>query len=204
MTVLDELTTAGELRPELVAMARRSVRRLLRLSEQLALVSELETGTVAPAVGDVDLRAITSQALVDALAIDGRREVTATFRDHTRALVVGADSRILLLLVREVIGNALKLAGSRVEIAIGSADGLVELRVEDDGPGFSASSTSMLGQRFVTHASARGLGLSLSMAIEILRLHGGGVRIEPSSLPHGRHGLPGAAVVLCFRESKAP
>jgi signal transduction histidine kinase len=155
------------------------------------------------AVGDVDLRAITGQALIDALAIDGRRDVTAIFRDETRALVVGADSRILLLLVREVIGNALKVAGSRVEVSIHSADGMIELRVEDDGPGFSASSTSMLGQRFVTHASARGLGLSLSMAMQILRLHGGSVRIEASSLPHGRQGRPGATVILCFRESKA-
>lgn len=40
LTVLDELANGDKPRPELVAMARRSLRRLMRLSEQLALVAE--------------------------------------------------------------------------------------------------------------------------------------------------------------------
>lgn len=196
LTVLDELSNGEKPRPELLAMARRSLRRLMRLSEQLALVAELETGTLQPELAAVDLRALTKQALDDALSIDGRKDVVAAFDLPETPLLIGADARLLVVVIREVIGNALKLASSRVEVSLKSADGFLTLRVDDDGPGFSEDSASSLGRRFVKRSSARGLGLSLSMATEILRSHGANLSIEPSKLPPGRRGNLGAAVVI--------
>jgi signal transduction histidine kinase len=196
LTVLDELAAADRPRPELVAMAKRSLRRLMRLSEHLALVAELETGDLEPELAPSDLRALTKQALDDALAIDGRKDVVAACELPPAALLTAADPRLLLVVFREVIGNALKLASSRVEVSLKAGDGLITLRVQDDGPGFAEDSASSLGQRFVKRSSARGLGLSLSMAMQILRAHGGTLLVEASTLPPGRKGKVGAAVVL--------
>ncbi len=196
LTVLDELANGEKPRPELVAMARRSLRRLMRLSEHLALVAELEGGAVEPELAAIDMGAMVKQALDDALAIDARKDVATACTVPASAVFVDGDGRLLLLVYREIIGNALKLASARVEVALSVADGAVTVRVEDDGPGFSDDSTESLGRRFVTRVSARGLGLSLSMAIEILGTHGGKLTIEKSHLPPGRRGAAGAAVVV--------
>ncbi len=206
LTVLEELANADKPRPELVAMAKRSLRRLMRLSEHLALVAELESGVLQPELAAADLRALTKQALDEALSIDGRKDVVAACALPEAPLLVTGDSRLLLVVFREVIGNALKLASSRVEVAVTSGNGSVTIRVEDDGPGFAEDSSSSLGRRFVKRSSARGLGLSLSMGIEILRSHGGTLSVEASRLPPGRRGVAGAAVIvsLPFASSDSP
>jgi signal transduction histidine kinase len=196
LTVLDELAAADTPRPELVAMARRSLRRLMRLSEHLALVAELETGTLEPELATIDLRALTKQAVDEALTIDGRKDVFAASDLPGAPVLIAGDARLLLVVMREVIGNALKLASSRVEVSLKTEGGTLALRVDDDGPGFAEDSMNTLGQRFVKRSSARGLGLSLSMAIEILRAHGGSLAITQSRLPPGRRGTGGAAVTL--------
>jgi len=196
LTVLDELANGDKPRPELVAMARRSLRRLMRLSEHLALVAELESGSFEPEVAAVDVRAVTKQAVDDALAIDGRKDVVAACAMPSSPVFVDGDGRLLLLVLREVIGNALKLATSRVEVALTLADDKVTIRVDDDGSGFSDDSAKTLGRRFVTRSSARGLGLSLSMGVEILGSHAGTLVLEQSRLPPGRRGTVGAAVVV--------
>jgi len=196
LTVLDELANGDKPRPELVAMARRSLRRLMRLSEQLALVAELEAGAFEPEVATVDVRSLVKQAVDDALAVDGRKDVAATCTLPSAPLFVDGDSRLLLLVVREIIGNALKLASSRVEVSLTSEGGALTVRVDDDGPGFSGDAASTLGRRFITRTSARGLGLSLSMGIEILESHGGKLELAQSRLPPGRRGTGGAAVVV--------
>ena len=196
LTVLDELANGEKPRPELVAMARRSLRRLMRLSEHLALVAELEGGSFEPEITAIDMRALARRAVDDALSIDGRKDVAAACALSSSPLFIDGDGRLLLLVFREIIGNALKHASSRVEVSLSVVDGAVSVRVEDDGPGFSDDSTESLGRRFVTCASARGLGLSLSMAIEILGTHAGTLAIEKSRLPPGRRGAAGAAVVV--------
>ena len=117
LTVLEELASSDKPRPELVAMARRSLRRLMRLSEHLALVAELESETLEPEMSAADMRALTKQALDDALGVDGRKDVVAACDLPSSALLIAGDPRLLLVVVREVIGNALRLASSRVEVS---------------------------------------------------------------------------------------
>ena len=107
LTVLDELANGDKPRPELLAMARRSLRRLMRLSEHLALVAELEGGTFEPEIVAVDVRALAKQALDDALAIDGRKDVVAAAAIPASSVFVDGDGRLLLLVLREIVGNAM-------------------------------------------------------------------------------------------------
>jgi signal transduction histidine kinase len=195
LTVLEELASSDKPRPELIAMARRSLKRLMRLSEHLALVAELETEPLQPEISAADIRALTKQGLDDSLGIDGRKDVVAACDLPASALLIAGDPRLLLVVIREVIGNALRLASSRVEVSVKQQDGIITLRVDDDGPGFAEDALAALGKRFVRRSS-RGLGLSLSMALEIIRAHGGDLRVESSVLPPGRKGVVGAAVII--------
>lgn len=197
MTVLEELANESS-RPELVAMARRGLRRLLRLSEQLALVAELEAGSVTPDAAPADIRVLVKQALEEAVAVDGRRDVETSCDVPNEKLVAELDHRLVLSVLREIIGNGLRLASSRVAVGVEASSDRkrVIVRVQDDGPGFPDEVLSVLGQRFTSRSCMRGLGLSLSMAKEVLAAHGGELHVEASTLPAGRRSVPGAAVVI--------
>ncbi len=197
MTVLEELASESR-RPELVAMARRGLRRLLRLSEQLALTADLEAGALAPDTTPEDLRTLAKDALEQAIAIDGRRDITTSCDVPDEKLAVDVDRRLVSSVLREVIGNALRLATSRVSVEVERADSRVVVRVNDDGPGFAPEALSTLGQRFTPRSTTRGLGLSLSIAKDVLAAHGGELHVETSRLPVGRRGVHGAAVVITF------
>jgi signal transduction histidine kinase len=196
-TVLDELARDGATRPELALMAKRAVRRLLRLADQLALVAELEAGPPSVERRPVELGALVEEALAEAWMADGRKDLVAACDGVGEARLVLGDARLLRTVVREVIGNALKVASSRVTVSLeaGAAATWV-VRVDDDGAGFSEESRETLGRRFIERRSARGLGLSLSLAVDILRAHGGGLALGASLLPPGPSGSAGAAVLI--------
>ena len=99
-------------------------------------------------------------------------------------------------MIREVIGNALRLASSRIAVNVTVDGELVTIAVHDDGAGFKDEIKAALGERFTPRMSARGLGLSISMAKEVLHAHGGSLQVEGSRLPPGRRGGQGAAVTL--------
>lgn len=196
MTVLDELASDAK-RPELVAMAKRGLKRLLRLSEQLALAADLEAGTITPDTTREDVRNVVKSAHEAALTIDGRRDIKTTCElPETTPLRTNVDRRLVTAVVREVIGNALRLACSRVEIEVEQVGRTAIVRVHDDGPGFSEEVLASLGERFTPRSSVRGLGLSLSMAKEVLAAHGGELHVGASALPPNRRGTRGAAVII--------
>jgi signal transduction histidine kinase len=196
-TALQELASSDVNRPELVAMARRGLRRLLRLSEQLAVTADLEAGALTPDTTLEDARVIAKAALEQAIAIDGRRDISTSLESsRAERLPIEVDRRLVESVLREVIGNALRLASSRVLVEVSHEGERAILRVHDDGPGFSQNSLSALGERFSAHATERGLGLSLSIAKDVLAAHGGELQIATSTLPPGRRGVRGAQVVI--------
>lgn len=194
MTVLDELAIGAK--PELVAMARRGLKRLLRLSEQLALVADLESGSFTPDTAPEDLRSVVQTAYDNALGIDGRRDITPEISLPETRVLASVDRRLVIAIMREVIGNALRLATSRVAVEMSIAEDMAVITIHDDGSGFKDEVREALGERFTSRMSARGLGLSISMAKEVLAAHGGSLAVGLSKLPPGRRGGTGAAVTL--------
>jgi signal transduction histidine kinase len=195
-TALEEIANSDAKRPELLAMARRGLRRLLRLSDQIGLLADLRVGSLFPERAPEDMRAVVKYALDQSLAIDGRRDVVASLHGPDHALMVDVDRRLLGSVIREVIGNALRLATSRVRLDIDRVGERIVLRVQDDGPGFSIEALANLVGNKPPMSSTRGLGLSLAMAREVLYAHDAELEVEQSSLPPGRRGRPGAAVVI--------
>jgi signal transduction histidine kinase len=198
MTVLDEIAIGAK--PELVAMARRGLKRLLRLSEQLALAADLESGNFAPDTAPEDLRSVVQSAYDHAVGIDGRRDITPSLELPSERVLVAVDRRLVTACVREVIGNALRLATSKVvvemEVVGDAAADTALVTVHDDGSGFKDEVKEALGERFTPLMGTRGLGLSISMAKEVLAAHGGALAVGMSKLPPGRRGGTGAAVTL--------
>ncbi len=85
-----------------------------------------------------------------------------------------------------LIVNAIQAVGERgtIRLVTGRADDVVFARVEDDGPGISETIRDRLFDPFfTTKPVGEGTGLGLSVSYEIVRSHGGEIRVhsEPES-----------------------
>jgi signal transduction histidine kinase len=102
-----------------------------------------------------------------------------------------------------LLDNALKFtpAGGRVDVAVATRDGGVEVTVRDTGPGLSEEQCRQATERFWRAADAQnvdGAGLGLSIVTVLVEASGGSLRLRPGT-PAGleaRIWFPGAAAPL--------
>ena len=189
--------------------ARRYLRRLLRLVDQLLNLSRLQSSSDLPRpdpwsidqVVAMTVEAFRPQAAQKGIAL----ELSGDGRWLTQCQQADVEQILLNL-----IGNALKYcpADSRVAVHIGDGDGGVLIAVSDDGPGIEAGQKDFIFERFnrlPAHEQGRieGAGIGLTLVREAARSNGGYVRVvsEPGQgaefrvwLPAWRGSMGGAPV----------
>jgi signal transduction histidine kinase len=177
---------------ERVDAAFRNSLRLLKLVNTLLDFSRLEAGRVRACFEPVDLGALT-------------REIASSFRSACERAGLALEVRCLPLpqavyvdrdmwekIVLNLMSNAFKftLEGS-IGVMLQAREGAVELSVSDTGLGIAAEEMPHLFERFhrVVGTRARtleGTGIGLALVQELVRLHGGSIRVE-SVLGSGSH-----------------
>ncbi len=118
-----------------------------------------------------------------------REEVRTRLCGLDAPLVVRADEELLERAFENLVRNAVEAAaagGRHVEVSAREADGLVEVQIDDDGPGLAPDHPGEIRPFYTTRPG--GLGLGLPLARKIVLLHGGtldlvgrapaGVRVE--------------------------
>jgi signal transduction histidine kinase len=133
---------------------------------------------------------------LDDLVLEEARRLRAVTALRVDTSAVGAgrvlgDVGGLRRVLRNVGENAARHAAGRIDIALDIRDGVVVLRVDDDGPGIPESERDRVLQRFVRLDDARsrdagGSGLGLSIVDEVVRAHGGSLSIGRSPLGGAR------------------
>jgi signal transduction histidine kinase len=99
--------------------------------------------------------------------------------------IVGDAPRLIQVFVN-LLANANKFApeGSVVNVAAQSSDGVVEVTVDDAGPGISEHDAGAIFERFHraadTEPEPRGMGLGLWIVKSIVERHGGNVQATRS------------------------
>jgi two-component system sensor kinase FixL len=105
--------------------------------------------------------------------------------------------QVLVNLVRNAIEAINAGVSPRREVRIATRpgrDGMVEVTVEDSGPGFDATTAARLFEPFFT-TKAQGMGIGLSISRSIVEAHGGSIQAEPCAGGGARFtlALPAAA-----------
>ena len=96
-------------------------------------------------------------------------------------LEVAADREQLYRVLSNLGRNAIQAGASRIEIGARREDDRVVIEFRDDGPGLSPRARERLFEPFAGSSRAGGTGLGLAIARELMRAHGGDIRLERST-----------------------
>jgi signal transduction histidine kinase len=158
------------------------IHRLKSILDKLLLLSLADSGHLR-----VERTHLNLSRLVEGLAEDTEEmhPELPVERSLASGLSVAADATLLEQALRNLLGNAAKFNRAqgtiRIDLRGEGADAV--LRIGNAGPGIPAGDLPRLFERFYRGDPARrrdrpgGAGLGLSLAREILRAHGGEVRL---------------------------
>lgn len=154
--------------------------RLSRLAEDLLVLARADDGRLP-------LRPTTVRARELGERVASRFAARGTIQvDAASELTLTADAERVEQALGNLVENALVHGEGRVRIVAEAKNGLVELHVLDEGPGFRDGFAERSFDRFSRADDARsgaGAGLGLSIARAIARAHGGdsGARSRPDT-----------------------
>jgi len=142
----------------------------------------------------VDLTALVDEA--GQILLSERRTAAGGARPDWRnhlapGTIVMADRDQLLRVLLNLGRNALESGATMVRVQAVRDDERLTVTVADDGPGLAPRARENLFQPFAASTKANGTGLGLSIVQEILRIHGGEIRLE-------RTGADGTVFALCL------
>jgi two-component system OmpR family sensor kinase len=175
-------------RPDDLATAMRRIEdesaRMSLLVDDLLLLARLDQGRPLEQEA-VDLVALASDAVDDALAVSPDRPIT--FETNGPVTVTGDEARL-----RQVTANLLANArvhtpeGTRVHVRVRSTQEGAQLEVADEGPGLAPDEAAHAFERFYRADPARarsggGSGLGLSIVAAIAAAHGGRATLDTAA-----------------------
>jgi two-component system, OmpR family, phosphate regulon sensor histidine kinase PhoR len=183
-TLLDGAKDNPEVATKFLQTIDRNARRLDLLIQDLLIISSLESGRVSLSLGTVDLKGLTERLLADFKTRADARHVNLV--NAMPPLMAQADDARLEQVLGNLLENALKYGREHGNVTIGgrtTAEGKIELFVQDDGPGIPAEALERVFERFYRVDKARsreqgGTGLGLSIVKHIVQGHGGRVWVE--------------------------
>ena len=181
------LARNNESRGRLLAVIEHDVRRLDRLISDISDASRLDAELQRQDVAPVDLRTLLGMmASVSNETKQGSKVgVEVRFEGPANDIfsVPGHDSR-LGQVIANLVSNAQSFSepGGKVRITCRRRRPLVEIVIDDDGPGIRPDALEKVFERFYTDRPQQGFGqnsgLGLSISKQIIEAHGGRIWAE--------------------------
>ena len=179
-----------EQRQEVVRQIQNELKRLNRLITDVSNASRLDAELARQQMGPVDVTSVVAsvaQIFRDILSSDSRRVVTEiAAAPFEGAFLVSGHAGRLGQVLTNLVDNAVSFSPeeSTVTVHVRRVAGIVELAVEDEGPGIPDDRLSIIFDRFYTDrpdteaVRGKNSGLGLSISREIIRAHGGEISAE--------------------------
>jgi signal transduction histidine kinase len=190
---------------ERLEIAYRNGLRLQKLVNTLLDFSRIEAGRIQASYEPTDLTSLTAELASNFRSACDRAGIDLIVDCPPLSESIYVDSDMWEKIVLNLISNAFKFTLSgRIEVRLREADELVELSIQDTGVGIPAEELPKLFERFHRVELSRGRtqegsGIGLALVRELVKLHGGSVRVESVvdqgtvftvTLPKGKAHLP--------------
>jgi signal transduction histidine kinase len=166
---------------EALRSASEDTARLSKLAEDLLLIARSDQGglPVEPErISAVSLLHDVAARFATTAGEEGRSIVVSEDEDG----LVDADPTRIEQALGNLVDNALRYGVGVVRLYVQQTDGVVELHVTDEGPGFVPAFLPRAFDRFSRADDARGrggTGLGLSVSAGIVKEHGGALEFAP-------------------------
>lgn len=169
-------------------LARQDADALQAMLTTALELSRLESATVADRRTMTDLGAVCADIaeLYEPLA----EQAGIALSCSGAPVEILADRELLSRAFSNLIDNAIKYGGDRIDVRCVSEGGWANVTVADNGPGIPEADRARAVERFARLDNARtrpGAGLGLAMVAAVARLHGGS--LDLSGHADGQHGL---------------
>ena len=164
-----------------IKVIRGETAKILRLTEDLLDASKMTAGRFTIVRENLDLVDLVSQ-IARKHSATSNHKIDLHIAENVPS--IEGDPVRLSQVVENLVSNAVKYSpeGSTVTIGLDSSDGLVRLRVRDEGNGIAPDKGAMIFERFYRVEEdgrmVKGTGLGLFISREIVRMHGGDITFE--------------------------
>jgi signal transduction histidine kinase len=160
-------------------------KRLARIVSDLLSVSEVETGSLKLTRDDVRLDELLQQLRADYEPQANEKQIALRFNLPPKLPVLQADRDKICLALHNLLGNALKYTPQNGQVTVSATlqEGQINIEFTDTGIGIGPEDIDRVFDRFYRARDKRvvdvtGSGLGLTIAREVIRLHGGDISVE--------------------------
>ncbi|MGE3181765.1 MAG: sensor histidine kinase [Phycisphaerae bacterium] len=162
-------------------------RRLSKLIEDVLSVSQIEAGGTRLVRTNVRVEELLRQTAQEMQAAAEAKDIALTLKIPSKVPMVPADRHRLHQVWTNLIGNAIKYTppNERVSVEVETEGNRLCVRVSDTGIGIPPECHEKIFEKFYRVSDAavsatEGTGLGLAITREILRIHGGSIRVDSS------------------------
>lgn len=179
--LIDGTAEDEQTRAKAAGVINTESKRMRRQVDELLDLSRMQSGQFKMTRETVNIGELLKHC-VDIFEVQAKEKNIIMKNIIKSPLLVNGDSDRLEQLFCNLLDNAIKntpAGGTEQTIATLTADGFVEVRVIDDGPGIHPDQIPYVFDRFYQVTGVRtGVGLGLTIAKEITLAHGGTITVK--------------------------
>ena len=173
----DELDEA--MQSKAINVINLETKRLARLVSDMLSVAEIEAGSMQVLSDDIHLDVIFQELETDYKAQADDKKLQLSFSMPAKLPVIQADRDKLVMAMHNLVGNAVKYTpeGGKVDVSVDLSTDQFVMEVSDTGIGIGEEDQAKIFEKFYRVRDEQtvditGTGLGLSLAREVVRLHG--------------------------------
>lgn len=161
----------------------RAGSRMMSVLNELIDLGKLDAGSLVPHSSTQDVDALLRQVCAEHLSLFDEKAVQLRLVRSPSPLIAETDATLIARVIGNLLSNALKHAPAQgwVEIDLRPVEQMIEVSVEDNGPGIPIAERHRLFKRFTQLPGSErssGAGLGLAICSELLALHHGKIWVE--------------------------
>ncbi len=148
-----------------------------KLIEELLLLSKIESRALQVQFEEVNLYEVLDRLLSYHRPRAQQKEVGLSCVFQGEEVIIACDERYIDQALGAVLSNAIRYAKHQVTVSICQTQKEIVLCIQDDGAGIAPQDLPHIFERFYIGEHG-GTGIGLSLAKEIIRLHGGNITAD--------------------------